>query len=459
MHRALEYTARLRLPADTSNEEINGYVTDVLASVRLHEQSELAIDTPAPLSGGQLKRVSLAAELIANPCVLFLDEVTSGLDAGTDRQMMQTFAELADSGKTVICVTHTLENIAACQLVTLLHRGRLAYFGPPGEVQAYFGIERLSDIYEVLETEAPEHWAAKFEASPLRQKYIVDRLSSAAKGGQNDGATQELIKSRAPRTNIWRQAKILTRRNVDLIFADKRNLAILLLQAPLIGAVLGMVFDTDKAQPALAATQGQVAFMLVLSAIWFGCLNSAREIVKELPVYLRERSVNLGLTPYILSKLLPLAALCLIQCSLLLLVVTSLLDMPDEFLSRLIILTASAFAASAMGLAISAFVDSNDKAIAMVPILLIPQVVLSNAIAKLSDINLLIAKISMISFWGYDAMKSTLSSESLAVKEMTGDLLIPVLGSYGKDLAVIIVMTIAFLACVVMGLKLKDRKN
>lgn len=459
MRRALQYTARLRLPADTAEHEIAAYLDEVLASVRLQEQAELLIDTPAPLSGGQLKRVSLAAELIAKPGVLFLDEVTSGLDAGTDRQMMQTFAELADGGKTVICVTHTLENIAACQLVTLLHRGRLAYFGPPAEAQDYFKLKRLSDIYEVLDTQSPEHWAEQFQASPQRQRYIEDRLSPAALAPPATRAAPLAVGTKPERSNFWRQTRILTQRYVDLILGDKRNLAILLLQAPLIGGVVGTVFDTSGPPATQAIAQGQVAFMLVLSAIWFGCLNSAREIVKELPVYLRERAVNLGLVPYILSKLLPLATLCIIQCLLLLAVVSATLSLSGAFLPQLLLLTASAFAASAVGLAISAFVDTNDKAIAMVPILLIPQVVLSNALTKLDGINLWVAKLSMISFWGYDALKATLGADLRAARGPTGAALLPVVESYGLGLGVIGLMTFAFLGLVGIGLRLKDRST
>ena len=459
VRRALEYTARLRLPSDTAEHEIATYLAEVLASVRLQEQAELLIDTPAPLSGGQLKRVSLAAELIAKPGVLFLDEATSGLDAGTDRQMMQTFAELADGGKTVICVTHTLENIAACQLVTLLHRGRLAYFGPPAEAQDYFKVQRLSDIYEVLDTEPAEHWAEQFQASAQRQRYIEERLSPAALTPATTTASPVAINTSPQRSNFWRQTRILTQRYVDLMLGDKRNLAILLLQAPLIGIVVGAVFDTSGPLPGQAIAQGQVAFMLVLSALWFGCLNSAREIVKELPVYLRERAVNLGLAPYILSKLLPLAVLCLLQCLLLLTAVSVSLTLPGDFLARLVLLTASAFAASAMGLAISAFVDTNDKAIAMVPILLIPQVVLSNALTKLAGINLWVAKFSMISFWGYDALKATLSAEIRAARDPAGATLIPVVESYGLGLGVIALLTLAFLGLVSIGLKLKDRRT
>src|SRR5262249_24961222 len=120
IRRALAYTARLRLPEDTSADEIARYVDDAIERVGLADKGDQPIDTPMPLSGGQLKRVSLAVELVSNPALLFLDEATSGLDAGTDKRMMQLFARLAGDQKTVVCVTHTLENVDACHLVVVL---------------------------------------------------------------------------------------------------------------------------------------------------------------------------------------------------------------------------------------------------------------------------------------------------------------------------------------------------
>src|SRR5690606_9423319 len=162
MQHALKYTAKLRIPPDTSDSEMDSNATQVLGKVGLAEKADLLVNTPAPLSGGQLKRVSLAVELVANPNVLFLDEVTSGLDAGTDKKMMELFRSLADDQKTVICITHTLENIETCHLVVLLHQGRLVFYGPPQAVCGYFGIQRLSDIYETLESKPASFWAEKY---------------------------------------------------------------------------------------------------------------------------------------------------------------------------------------------------------------------------------------------------------------------------------------------------------
>ena len=455
---ALKYTARLRLPPDTSDEEIGSYIERVLGKVELAEKAKLPIDTPAPLSGGQLKRVSLAVELVANPNILFLDEVTSGLDAGTDKRMMRLFADLAADQKTVICVTHTLENIDVCNLVVLLHKGRLVYFGPPAEAAAHFGLKKLSDVYELLESSPAGMWADRFLQSPYHQTYVVERLSEAGAASAPAAAAAALPGSQASWFD-WRQGLTLMQRYVDLILSDRKNLLILLLQAPLIALVIGLVFSTEGIPAERAAAESTISFILVLSAIWFGTLNSARELVKELPIYLRERSVNLGIAPYLASKLVPLAVLCLLQCLLLLGIVSALVDLPGSFPLRTVSLFLTGMAATAMGLAVSAFVDSNDKAVAMAPILLIPQVVLANAIVQLGKTGLWVAKLSMVSFWALDAMKTTLSAESRAVRDLTGHLIVPISGQLGSNLAMVALMGAVFLAIAVLGLKLKDRRQ
>ena len=455
---ALEYTARLRLPPDTSKAEIDEYITRVLDKVALTEKADSPINMPSPLSGGQLKRVSLAVELVANPTVLFLDEVTSGLDAGTDKRMMRLFAELAADQKTVVCVTHTLENIDTCSLVALMHRGRLVYYGPPQEVTGFFGLKRMSDVYEALESQPVESWVEKFLLSPQYQQYVVQRLSdtSSTTRRTGDGAST-VTRRRGPWFDL-KQAFTLMRRYCHLMWADKRNLAILLLQAPLIAAVVGLVFEVKGTPAAQAAAESQVSFILVLSAIWFGCLNSAREFVKELPIYLRERAVNLGIAPYLFSKLLPLAALCALQCLLLLGVTGTIISLSGSFGERWLALFLAGMAATGMGLAVSAVVDTNDKAVALVPILLIPQVILSNAIVPLVASAKALAKASMISFWGFDAMKLALSPASLAAKDPMGQAVISVVGRYWSDLGLVVILGIVFLLAALLGLKLHDRK-
>src|SRR5207248_7867625 len=124
--RALYYTAQLRLPTDTEPAELTARIEEVLQEMDLGPHRNTLV---ANLSGGQIKRVSLGAELVARPCLLYIDEATSGLDAGTEARMMRLFRQLADEGKSVICITHNVDNVDLCHLVLVLLRGRLVYLG------------------------------------------------------------------------------------------------------------------------------------------------------------------------------------------------------------------------------------------------------------------------------------------------------------------------------------------
>ncbi|HNO74160.1 MAG TPA: ATP-binding cassette domain-containing protein [Nitrosomonas mobilis] len=459
MQHALKYTAKLRLPPDTSDSEMDSNATQVLGKVGLAEKADLLVNTPAPLSGGQLKRVSLAVELVANPNVLFLDEVTSGLDAGTDKKMMELFRSLADDQKTVICITHTLENIETCHLVVLLHQGRLVFYGPPQAVCGYFGIQRLSDIYETLESKPASFWAEKYQASSFYQLYVENRKTPDTREYAGKQSTRQ-ASAPGQKTAGLRQTSTLMKRYFELLMSDKRNMLFLILQAPIIALVVGLVFQLDEKLAVRAMTESQIVFILSLSVIWFGCINSVRELVKELPIYLRERSVNLGIAPYIMSKIIPLTVICFVQCLLLLGVLEIFISIPGDLVSRFMVLFATGVAATTMGLSVSAFVSSNDKAMTMIPMLLVPQIILAGAVVKLEGAALWIAKTTMISYWGFEAMKSTLSDEVKTVKnDFTGELILPINNTMPEGLAAIAGLAVVFLIITLIGLKLKDKAS
>ena len=130
--RALYYTALLRLPTDTDRSELHARVEEVLKQMELQPHRNTLV---GQLSGGQIKRVSLGAELIASPCLLYIDEATSGLDAGTEARMMRLFRNLADEGKSIVCITHNVDNVDLCNLILVLARGKLVYYGPPSEAR------------------------------------------------------------------------------------------------------------------------------------------------------------------------------------------------------------------------------------------------------------------------------------------------------------------------------------
>src|SRR5262249_43653707 len=170
----LYYTARLRLPPDTSPHELSARIEEVIRVMELDPHRETLV---ANLSGGQIKRVSLGAELLARPCLLYIDEATSGLDAGTEARMMRLFRQLADEGKSLICITHNVDNVDRCHLALVLARGKVIFYGPPGEAPRYFGVPRLSDVYDRIAERDLTDWEQQFRDSEFFQEFVLKRLS------------------------------------------------------------------------------------------------------------------------------------------------------------------------------------------------------------------------------------------------------------------------------------------
>src|SRR5207249_2877102 len=143
-----------------------------------------------------------AAELVGNPDVLVLDEPTSGLDPGYEKTVMATLRELADAGRTVVTVTHSLQALAICDRVLFLAAGgRVAFFGPPSEAAAYFGRTDAADVFLALDTEPGDAWQRRFRDHPTYARYIRPMTAPTATAARRR-ATRVVDASASPR---WRE--------------------------------------------------------------------------------------------------------------------------------------------------------------------------------------------------------------------------------------------------------------
>ncbi len=145
----LTYTAKLRLPKDVSKSEIGQRVTEVMDMVDLTAQKDTYIKK---LSGGQRKRASIAVELVSDPTLFFLDEPTSGLDPEAENNLMNQLRGLSTKkGKTVIVITHTLQNIKKFdKVIFLAPGGKLCFFGTPASAEEFFEVDNLTEAYEKI---------------------------------------------------------------------------------------------------------------------------------------------------------------------------------------------------------------------------------------------------------------------------------------------------------------------
>lgn len=145
----LTYTGKLRLPKDDLKQTLDTRVREVIKTVDLTEQTNTLI---RKLSGGQRKRASIAVELLSDPQLMFLDEPTSGLDPEAETLLMQQLQKLSrEGGKTVVVVTHTLQNINLFdKVIFLAPGGKLCYYGTPQDACKFFEVGNLTDAYRKI---------------------------------------------------------------------------------------------------------------------------------------------------------------------------------------------------------------------------------------------------------------------------------------------------------------------
>ncbi len=403
---SLDYTARLRLPADTTGQERRKRVADVLASLELTERRDVPIHR---LSGGQRKRVSMATELLTEPNLLFLDEPTSGLDPGLEEALMLLLRELSYKGKTVVLVTHTLDNIHLCDDVVLLVEGRLAFFGPAAAARDYFHIDHMVNLYARLKERPSEAWRAAFAESEGHASRIAAPLKAVPGAGPAKGpgpAAPARATPAPPPGGASRQAAILTSRYVRTMARDAKNAALLLAQAPLIAGLIGLSLLYGPSEIAYTKPKNTILFLLALTAVWFGCSNAARELVKERSIYLRERMVNLGVGPYLASKVVVLGAIALVQCVAFLVILDLWFGIPGRFALLMAGMALASLVGILLGLALSAVVGTADRAMTLLPILLIPQVLFTIPSVQMDMKGEagLVAR-AMPTWWGYDLLR------------------------------------------------------
>jgi ABC-type multidrug transport system ATPase subunit len=429
---ALGYASELRFASDVGKTERDSRVTEVITELGLARHAEKKAEN---LSGGQLKRVSVAMELLTKPSLLFLDEPTSGLDPGMDKSVMEQMRDLAHDGRTVIVVTHSMENLDTCdRLLVLAPGGRISYYGPPDEGLAYFGKARWADVFQNFERALDgepgrdwgAEWAAQYKASPFYQKYVASQMVEQVPPAQH--AAMQLA-GEPPLTPPRRRGRLtqvstLSRRYAKVLASDRG----FLLVSAILPLVLGGLVAGMPAKFGLGPATGDALqqggnkdaitklLVLVVCACLAGAANSVRELVKERPIYIRERAAGESSGAYLLSKILVLGVICVVQSIILFGIglapsfgklphTGSVLPPLAELLLAMIVLSITSMT---LGLVISALVPTNEIAMPILVGITMVQVVLSGGVfAVASTVGL--AQVAWLapSFWGLNALAST----------------------------------------------------
>jgi ABC-type multidrug transport system ATPase subunit len=401
VRQALNYGAKLRLPNDTTKEERNKRVEDVMEQLELTERADLRIDR---LSGGQRKRASIGLELLTSPQLLVLDEPTSGLDPGLDAHVMETLRKLADNGQTVVLVTHSVDNLDFCDNVILLASGgKVAYAGPSSTVFSKLGKKSWAEVFRFLATpDALLLATAKHEDSISTE--IKDHHVLARKQG------------------IFKQIATLSQRYLHVIASDRFYLALLTLIPVVIGAIAYAAGSKYGFGPGTVTKTGfnynpfaqATILVLILGSIFVGLSTGVQEIVKENAIRKREQSVGIRASSYVVSKVLVLGLIVILQIMVFTAIVLFNRPMPESGLifssSKLevtVICAALAISSMLLGLLISAFLSSSEQAMPTLVGMTMVQVVLSGALPL--QAKGLINQISMLvpSYWANNALSAS----------------------------------------------------
>jgi ABC-type multidrug transport system permease subunit len=357
-----------------------------------------------------------------------------------DKEMMKLLRELADQGRTVALVTHATANIEDCDRIAFMGRGgKLCYYGPPRQALSFFEMESedfkyFADIYIKLdkgltkgETERNiDHWSNKYLTSSLYQNYI-NVLLSPGKEDQNKNSDSSIHTGISPLKQLW----FLSQRYLQLVLRDRLSLILTLISGPITIALTALSLDGDnplsKADTP-TVTQASLALRLLFIfscvAIWVGLSNSVREIVKEAAIFLRERLLNLGLLPYLGSKLLIRSALVLAQTILIAITVIIGFKPPEPdlipwFLGLGITTFLTLLASTGLSLMISASVKSENEANGILPLVMIPQIIFSGVLFDLEGISSKLSWLT-ISRWSIGAYGALADVNAMAPKVPKG---------------------------------------
>ncbi|MEU0061524.1 ABC transporter permease, partial [Streptomyces sp. NPDC006334] len=455
--KALKYAAKLRFPADTTAAEREARIDEVLRELKLDIHKEKKVTS---LSGGQRKRVSVALELLTKPSLIFLDEPTSGLDPGMDRDVMKLLRDLADDGRTVLVVTHSVAELALCdKLLVMAPGGAVAYFGPPEEALNFFGYDTWADVFSAFENYRDYDWAGRWKGSQHYQMYAADIDAIAPQSVQ----VPPMQAMKPPKPQGWMsQFVTLVRRYTSVIASDKGFLALMVILPAVLGAV-SLLIDPDRGllpnpvNPRSGriipnGTATTVLLILAVGACFAGAANSVRELIKERVIYERERATGLSRSAYLMSKVFVLGMITVLQGLLVGVIGLSSREIPQEglVLGKLTLLELSlpimalGFTSMMFGLIISALVKTAEKTMPLLVMFAIIQVVFTGCLFALhGSIGANEFSYLMPSRWAVGAAGATLDFNRISPPETPGDndpLWEHTVGAWSLDMAALIAL-------------------
>jgi ABC transport system ATP-binding/permease protein len=441
----LDFAAALRMP-HLARRERSRRIDSKLAELGLNERRDCVVGSAnrKMLSGGERKRLNIGLDMVSSADVFLFDEPTSGLSSKDSEHIMEIIRDMSHNKIVLVTIHQPSSRIFQMfhKAIVLDRGGKLVFFGTPQETLDYFaeaearqagalpsqgcetcGTTRPEFIFDVIETPlrdlggdiileennrgqlvparrySPDYWRDKHEAHRLLrevQQPVTPREAPPAE-----------IPRTAPRSGPrsserLRQFTILLRRAFLSKLRNRANLLTTILEAPLLALLTGTVLrysESDTYDFASAFHIPTYLFLSLVVAMFLGLTNSVDDIIHDRPVLTRERNLRVNLGFYIIAKALTLGFFAVIQCALFALIGNWLLSVRDGFWIVFTAMFLTAANGAAIGLLISALVSQSKTGILIIPVILIPQIILSGALIKYEEMNRNLDFIHTISQW------------------------------------------------------------
>ena len=440
----LYYAARLCF-GQYENDHIAGIVEKVIQQLGLSEIKNLKVGSPLhkTISGGQRKRVNIGLELLREPTILFVDEPTSGLSSRDSENIMDLLKELSLRGKMIFVVLHQPSSDIFKMFDTLLILdvgGFQIYYGNPIESVVYFrdivnaanktqgacpecGNINPEQVFNIIETKVVNEYGRLTNTRKISAGQWYQYFKQKIKVPKVEHVTDKLaVTQQIP--NRIKQFKIFTIRDVLSKLANKQYMYINLLEAPVLAFFISFMVkyynELDQENPTYSFYNNEnipvYFFMSVVVALFFGLTMSAEEIFRDRKILKREQFLNLSRISYLSSKVMVMFLISAIQTILFMAVGNTILEIPLSEIRYWIILFSSSCFANMLGLNISSSFNSAVTIYILIPLLIIPQLLLSGVVISFDKFNPSVGKQVGIPFVG-EVMASRWAFEAFMVTQ------------------------------------------
>lgn len=429
--------------ADFTEQEITDRVMAVLKNLGLDTRKDLKVGSvlDKTISGGQRKRLNIALELIREPAVLFLDEPTSGLSSRDSENVIDLLKELSLKGKLIFVVIHQPSSDIYKmfdKMIIMDTGGYMSYYGNPIEAITYFkratlqvdshrgrcetcGTVNPEQIFNIIEAKVVDEYGQPTEKRKVTPVQWHERFKKEWKVVKNKDEKEP------PPQNLaipgWlNQVRIFIVRDLLSKISNRQYLLINLLEAPLLALILSLIIKYKSApggrEYLFRFNENFPAFLLmsIIVALFMGLTVSAEEIIRDRKILKRESFLNLSWNSYLLSKLTILFTLSAIQTMTFVIVGNVILEIHGMTLAFWLVLFSVSCFANVLGLNVSSAFNSAITVYVLIPLLLIPQMILSGVLFSFDKLHPLINNKERVPLIA-DLMASRWAYEALAVHQ------------------------------------------